>query len=102
MYIAGNICKITEFLIDTIFMQFGGCLDLSLYSYQNECLTMCPQETFDLIVFNNKKFLEYLKEIYPFQLTVKRKLTNQIIWQTTLISYSSWTVEVSFQPGKQT
>ena len=25
-----------------------------------------------LIFFNNKKFLDYLKEIYPFQLTVKK------------------------------
>ena len=27
--------------------------------------------TDDLIVFNNKKFLDYLKEIYPSQLTVE-------------------------------
>ena len=26
----------------------------------------------DLIVFNNKKFLDYLKEIYPFELTVEK------------------------------
>ena len=26
----------------------------------------------DLIVFNNKKFLDYLKEIYPSQLTVEK------------------------------
>ena len=25
-----------------------------------------------MIIFNNKKFLEYLKEIYPFQLTVEK------------------------------
>ena len=41
---------------------------------------------YDLIVFNNKKFLDYLKGIYPSQ---RRKLTNQITWQTTLISHSS-------------
>ena len=26
MYTADNNCKMTEFLIDNIFMQFGGCL----------------------------------------------------------------------------
>ena len=26
----------------------------------------------DLIVFNNKKFLDYLKEIYPSQLTLEK------------------------------
>ena len=56
MYTAGNICKIIEFLIDNIFVQFGECLfrqvigipmgtncapllaDLFLYSYENEFL----------------------------------------------------------------
>ena len=28
--------------------------------------------TFDLIISNNKKFLDYLKEIYPSQLTVEK------------------------------
>ena len=54
MYTADNICKTIEFLIDNIFVQFGGCLfhqvigipmgtkcapllaDLFLYSYENE------------------------------------------------------------------
>ena len=48
---------------------------------------LCYRYIDDLIVFNNKKFLDYLKEIYPSQLTVE-KLTNQITWQTTLISHS--------------
>ena len=30
------------------------------------------QDDDDLIVFNNKKFLDYLKEIYPSQLTVEK------------------------------
>ena len=56
MYTADNICKMIEFLIDNIFVQFGGCLfrqvigipmgtscapllaDLFLYSYENEFL----------------------------------------------------------------
>ena len=54
MYTADNVCKMIEFLIDNIFVQFGGCLfhqvvgipirtncapllaDLFLYSYENE------------------------------------------------------------------
>ena len=56
MYAADNICQMTEFLIDNIFVQFGGCLfrqviripvgtncdpllaNLFLYSYENEFL----------------------------------------------------------------
>ena len=56
MYTEDNICKMIEFLIDNIFVQFGGCLfhqvigilmgtncapllaDLFLYSYENEFL----------------------------------------------------------------
>ena len=55
-YTEDNICKMIEFLIDNIFVQFGGCLfhqvigipvgtsyaallpDLFLYSYKNEFL----------------------------------------------------------------
>ena len=33
---------------------------------------LCYQYTDDLIVFNNKKFLDYLKEVYPFQLTIEK------------------------------
>ena len=105
MYTADNICKMIEFLIDNIFVQFGGRLfrqvigipmgtncapllaDLFLYSYENEFLdnmirsghrrlarsfNPCYRYIDDLIVFNNKKFLDYLKEIYPSQLTVEK------------------------------
>ena len=104
MYTADNICKMIEFLIDNIFVQFGGRLfrqvigipmgtncapllaDLFLYSYENEFLhnmiksghrrlarsfTLCYRYIDDLIVFN-KKFLDYLKEIYPSELTVEK------------------------------
>ena len=104
MYTADNICKMIEFLIDNIFVQFGGSLfhqmigipmgtncapllaDLFLYSYENEFLdnmirsghwrlarssNLCYRCIDDLIVFNNKKFLDYLKEIYQSQLTVE-------------------------------
>ena len=35
-------------------------------------LLLCYRYIDDLIVFNNKKFLDYLKEIYPSQLTVEK------------------------------
>ena len=95
------ICKLIEFLIDNIFVQFGGCLfcqvigipvgtncaELFFYSYENEfsdnmirsghrrlarSFNLCYRYTDDLIVSNNKKFLNYLKEIYPSQLTVEK------------------------------
>ena len=105
MFTADSICEMIEFLIDNIFVQFGGRLfrqvigipmgtncapllaDLFLYSYENEFLdnmirsghrrlarsfTLCYRYIDDLIVFNNKKFLDYLKEIYPSQLTVEK------------------------------
>ena len=105
MYTADNICKMIEFSIDNIFVQFGGRLfrqeigipmgtncapllaDLFLYSYENEFLdnmirsghrrlarsfNLCYRYIDDLIVFNNKTFLDYLKEIYPSQLTVEK------------------------------
>ena len=61
--------------------------DLFLHSYENEFLNnmiksghirlarsfnLCHRYIDDLIVFNNKKFLDYLKEIYPSQLTVEK------------------------------
>ena len=82
----------------TFFLQFGGRLfrqvigipmgtncapllaDFFLYSYENEFLDNMIRSGHrrltrsfidDFIVFNNKKFLDYLKEKYPFQLTVQ-------------------------------
>ena len=61
--------------------------DLFLYSFENEffdnmirsghrrlvrSFNLCYRHIDDLIVFNNKKFLDYLKEIYPSQLTVEK------------------------------
>ena len=61
--------------------------DLFLYSYENVFLdnvtrtgqrrlprsfNLCYRYTDDHIVSNNKKFLDYLKEIYPSQLTNER------------------------------
>ena len=90
-----------EFLIDNIFVKFGGCLfrqvigitncapllaDLFLYSYESKFLdnikklarsfNLCYRYMDDLIVFNNKKFGDYVKEIYPSQLTVEKANTS--------------------------
>ena len=61
--------------------------DLFFYSYENEFLdnmiknghrrlarsfNLCYRYIDDLIDFNKKKFLDYLKEIYPSQLTVEK------------------------------
>ena len=98
-----------EFLIDNIFVMFGGCLfrqvigilmgtncalllaDLFRYSYKSEFLDnmirgghrklarsfkLCYRYIGDLIVFNNKKFGDFIKEIYPSQLTVEKSNTS--------------------------
>ena len=108
MYTADNFCKMIEFLIDNIFVQFGGRLFLLvigipmgtncaplladlfllfLYSYEYEFLdsmiksdhrrlarsfNLCYRYIDDLIVFNNKKILDYLFIIYPSELTVEK------------------------------
>ena len=61
--------------------------DLFLYSYENEFLdnmikscskrlarsfNLCYRYTDDLIVSDNRKVLDYLREIYPLQLTVEK------------------------------
>ena len=94
-----------EFLIDNIFVRFGGCLfrqvtgipmgtncapllaDLFLYSYESEILdnmirsshrkltrsfNLCYRYIDNLIVFNNKKFGDFVKKIYPSKLTVEK------------------------------
>ena len=100
MYTAVNICKMIEVLIDNIFVQFRGHLfhqligismgtncapllaDIFLYSYENEFLdnmikschrglarsfNLCYRYMDDLIFF-----LDYLKWIFPSQLTVEK------------------------------
>ena len=65
--------------------------DIFLYSYESEFLdnmiksghkklarsfNLCYRHTDDLIVFNNKKFGDYVKEIYPSHLTVEKANTS--------------------------
>ena len=102
-YTASDICKMTEFLVDNIYVWFGGQLfrqtvgipmgtncaplldDLFLYSHENEFLNKLIKEgkrklarkfnlsyryTDDLISFNNKRFKEFIFDIYPKELTI--------------------------------
>ena len=102
-YTANDICKMIEFLVDNIYVRFGGQLfrqmvgipmgtncapllaDLFLYSYENEFLDKLIKEgkrklarrfnlsyryTDDLISFNNKRFKEFISDIYPKELTI--------------------------------
>ena len=100
---ANDICKMIEFLVDNIYVRFGGQLfqqmvgipmgtncasllaDLLLYSYENEFLDKLIKEgkrklarkfnlsycyIDDLISFNNKRFKEFISDIYSKELTI--------------------------------
>ena len=102
-YTTNDICKMIEFLVDNIYVRFGGQLfrqmvgipmgtscapllaDLFLYSYENEFLDKLIKEgkrklarrfnlsycyIDDLISFNNKRFKEFISDIYPKELTI--------------------------------
>ena len=102
-YTANDICKMIEFLVDNIYVRFGGQLfqqmvgipmgtncapllaDLFLYSYENEFLDKVIMEDKrkfarkfslsyryidDLISFNNKRFKEFISDIYYKELTI--------------------------------
>ena len=92
--------------------------DLFLYSYEKEFLhnmirnghrrlarsfNLCYRYIDDLIVFNNKKFLDYLKEIYPSQLTVeKANKSHHLADYLDLTFIIDSTVEAIFHPGYMT
>ena len=102
-YTANDICKMIEFMVDNIYVRFGGQLfrqmvgipmgtncapllaELFLYSYENELLDKLIKEgkrklarrfnlsypyIDDLISFNNKRFKEFISDIYPKELTI--------------------------------
>ena len=104
-YTASDICKITKFLVDNIYVRFGRQLfrqtvgipmgtncapllaDLFLCSYENEFIDKLIKEgkrmlarkfnlSFryidDLISFNNKRFKEFISDIYPKELTISK------------------------------
>ena len=100
---ANDICKMIEFLVDSIYVRFGGQLfrqtvgipmgtncapllaDLFLCSYGNEFLDKLIKEgkrkfarkfnlsyryIDDLISFNNRRFNEFISDIYSKELTI--------------------------------
>ena len=101
-----------EFLVDNIYVRFGGQLfrqmvgipmgtncapvlaDLFLYSYENEFLDRLVEEgkrklfnlsyryIDDLISFNNKRFKEFISDIYPTELTISETTES-----TSIASY---------------
>ena len=114
-YTANYICKTIEFLVDNIYVRFGGQLlrqmvgipvgtnfapllaDLFLYSYENDFLDKLIKEgkrklarelnlsyryTDDLISFNNKRFKEFMFDMYPKELTI-----SETIESTSVASY---------------
>ena len=114
-YTANDICKMIEFLVDNIYVRFGGQLfrqmvgipmgtncapllaDLFLYSYENEFLDKLIKEgkrklprkfnlsyhyIDDVISFNNKKFKEFISDIYPKELTISENTES-----TSVASY---------------
>ena len=112
-YTASDICKMIKFLVDNIYVRFGGQLfrhtvgipmgtncapllaDLSLYSYENEFLDKLIKKRklarkFNLsycyidglISFNNKRFNEFISDIYPKELTI-----SEITESTSVASY---------------
>ena len=102
MCTADQICNMIDSLVNNIFGKFGGCLfrqvigipmgtncapllaDLLLYSYESEFLdslvkrrlarsfNLCYRYIDDLIVFNNKRCIDYVKDIYPSELNVEK------------------------------
>ena len=114
-YTANDICKMTEFLLDNIYVRFGGqrfqqvagipmgvncaplLANLFFYSYENEFLDKLIKEgkrklarkfnlsyrhIDDLISFNNKRFKEFISDIYSKELTISE--TTQ---STSIASY---------------
>ena len=114
-YTANDICKMIEFLVDNIYVRFGGQLfrqmvgipmgtncapllaDLFFYSYENEFLDKLIKEgkrklarkfnlsycyIDDLISFENKRFKEFISDIYPKELTISETTES-----TSIASY---------------
>ena len=121
-YTADDICKMIEFLVDNIYVRFGGQLfrqmvgipmgtncppllaDLFLYSYENEFLDKLIKEgkrklarkfnlsycyIDDLISFNNKRFKEFVFDIYPKELAFSETTQNLLRLLPISIYFSS-------------
>ena len=110
-----DICKMIEFLVDNIYVRFGGqffrqmigipmgtdcaplLADVFLYSCKSECLGKLVKEgkrklarkfnlsyryIDDLISFNNKRFKNFISDIYPKKLTI-----SETTEPTSIVSY---------------
>ena len=111
-YTANDICKMIEFLVDNIYVRFGGQLfrqmvgipmgtncapllaDLFLYFCENEFLDKLIKEgkrklarkfnlsyryIDDLISFDNKRFKEFISDIYPKELTISETIESTLV-----------------------
>ena len=111
-YTANDICRMVEFLVDNIYVRFGGHLfqqmvgipmgtncapllaDLFLYPYENEFLDKLIKEgkrklarkfnlsysyIDDLISFDNKRFKEFISDIYPKELTISETMESTLV-----------------------
>ena len=111
-YIANGICKIIEFLVDNIYIRFGGQLfqqtvgipmgpnyvsllaDSFPYSYENEFLHKLIKEgkrklarkfnlsyhyINDFISFSNKRFKEFISDIYPEEITISKTTESTLV-----------------------
>ena len=87
-YTANDICKMIEFLVDNIYVRFGGQLfrqmvdipmgtncapllaDLEGKRKLARRFNLSYRYIDDLISFNNKRFKEFISDIYPKELTI--------------------------------
>ena len=91
--------------------------DLFLFSYENEFLdnmirsghrrlarsfNLCYRYIDDLTVFNNKTFLDYLKEIYPSQQTVEKAIKLDHLADYLDLTFIIDSGGTNFQPGYMT
>ena len=132
-YTANDICKMTEFLVNNVYVRFGGQLfgqmvaipmgtncapilaDLFLYFYENEFLdklikkgkrklarkfNLSYRYTDDLISFNDKRFEEFISDIYPKELTVSETTESTSIEHSeNKIIIQSGLFENEIRPG---
>ena len=68
-YTANDICKMIEFLVDNVYIKFGGQLFRQMVGIPMG--TNCAPLLADLFIsFNNKRFKEFISDIYPKELTI--------------------------------
>ena len=90
-YTANDICKMIEFLVDNIYVRFGGqllrqkFLDKLIKEGKRKLarkFNLSYHYIDDLISFNNKRFKEFISDIYPKELTISETTES-----TSIASY---------------